>query len=330
MKTILVTGGGGFIGSNLVAALLARGTHHIVVCDRFGTNEKWRNLSKHPVFEIIPPEQMFEWLEFNKQHIDIVYHLGAKSSTVEKDVDLVLKSNFTLSLKIWRWCNARGVRLVYASSYSTYGDGKQGFDDNIDLAYMNTLRPLNGYGWSKHIFDMHVAGCLARKECVLPQWVGVKLFNVYGPNEYHKEDQKSVVSNVALHAVQGGNVRLFRSYNPDYPNGGQKRDFIYVKDVVRVMLWLLDNPGVSGLLNVGTGKASTFNEMATALFAALNRSPNISYIDMPEDLVKKYQYFTEAKIDRLRASGYKEAFTPLADGVKDYVQNYLLKDDQYM
>lgn len=330
MKTILVTGGGGFIGSNLVAALLARGTHHVVVCDHFGVNEKWRNLSKHPVFEIIAPEQMLDWLEFNRQHIDIVYHLGGNASTTEKNIDLILKSNFALSLKLWRWCNARGARFVYASSYSTYGDGAQGFDDNIDLAYMRSLKPMSGYGWSKHLFDTHVAGSVARGECQLPQWGGLKLFNVYGPNEYHKEDQKSVISSIALHAVQGGTVRLFRSYNPHYPDGGQKRDVVYVKDVVRVLLWFLDNPKTSGLFNVGTGKAATFNDMAAAIFSALGRPANIHYIDMPEDLVKKYQYFTEAKMDRLRAAGYKDEFTAPAAGIKDYVQNYLLKDDRYL
>jgi len=330
MKTILVTGGGGFVGSNLVAALIARASHHVVVCDHFGTSEKWRNLGKHAPFEIIPPEQMFEWLEFNRQHIDMVYHLGGKASTTEKDIDLILKNNTGLSLRLWRWCNARSIRLIYASSYSTYGDGTQGFDDNVGLTYMHSLKPMSGYGWSKHVFDTHIAGAVARGEAQLPQWAGLKLFNVYGPNEYHKGDQKSVVSAVALHAIQGGIVRLFRSYNPQYPDGGQKRDMIYVKDVVKVMLWFLDNPKTSGLFNIGTGKAATFNDMAGAIFTALGRPTNIHYIDMPEELVKKYQYFTEAKIDRLRAAGYKDEFTPIDVGIKDYVQNYLLKPDQYL
>jgi ADP-L-glycero-D-manno-heptose 6-epimerase len=330
MKTLVVTGGGGFIGSNLVAALLTRGTHHIVVVDHFGSGDKWRNLSKHPPFEIIPPEQMFEWLEFNRQHIDAVFHMGGKASTTEKDIDLILKHNFALSIRLWRWCNARTIRLIYASSYSTYGDGTQGFDDNIGMAYMKTLKPMSGYGWSKHVFDMHIAGCAERKEISLPQWAGLKLFNVYGPNEYHKQDQKSVISNIALHALQGGIIRLFRSYNPQYPDGGQKRDVIYVKDVVKVMLWFLDNPSVSGLFNVGTGKATVFNDMAKSISEALGRAPNIHYIDMPEDLVKKYQYFTEAKIDRLRAAGFKDEFTPADVGIKDYIQNYLLKPDPYL
>jgi ADP-L-glycero-D-manno-heptose 6-epimerase len=330
MKTILVTGGGGFIGSNLVAGLLARGTHHVVVCDSFASSDKWRNLAKHHVFEIVPPEQMFEWLEFNRQHIDMVYHLGGTSSTVEKNIDLILKNNFSLSLKLWRWCNARSIRLVYASSYAVYGDGEHGFDDTIDLTYLHKLKSMSGHGWSKNMFDIHVASAVARGEINTPQWVGLKMFNIYGPNEYHKGDQQSVISKIAPHAIAGGSVKLFRSLNPSYADGEQKRDMIYVKDCVRVMLWILDHPKVSGLYNFGTGKAITFNAMAKAIFAAINKKPDIHYVDMPETLAPHYQYFTEANIQRLRAAGYTEEFTSLEDGVKDYVQNYLLKDDPYL
>lgn len=330
MKTILVTGGGGFIGSNLVASLLELGTHHIVVCDSFGTNDKWRNLSKHPVSEIIAPDNLFEWLEANHDQLDIIYHLGSVSSTLEKNIERVLTHNFSLSLKLWRWCGAHNIRMVYASAAATYGDGSQGFDDDITLDYMKKLKPMSGYGWSKHLFDMHVANAVARGAAQLPQWVGLKFFNSYGPNEYHKDDQRSVISKIAPQAIQGAAVRLFRSYNSKYPDGGQKRDVIYVKDIVRVMLWCLDHPQVSGLFNLGTGQASTFNDMAAAIFAAIGRAPNIHYIDVPADLVPHYQYFTEAKIDRLRTAGYAEPFTSLEAGVKDYVQNYLLKDDPYL
>lgn len=326
MKSIVVTGGGGFLGSNLVAELIERGTHNIIVCDTFGHSEKWRNLSKHFYSEVVHPDRIFAWLEENHQSVDMVYHLGAISSTTEKDLDLILEHNFTLSVKLWRWCTAHDVRLVYASSSATYGAGGHGFDDNIDLSYMKTLRPLSGYGWSKHLFDMHVATAHARNEDKPPQWVGLKFFNTYGPNEYHKEDQQSVISKIAPHAIQAGLVKLFRSYNSSYPDGGQCRDMIYVKDVVRVMLWMLDNPKVSGLFNLGTGHASTFNDMANAIFSAVGRAPRISYIDMPETLVHKYQYFTQANMDKLRSVGYSSAFTSLEEGVKDYVQNYLLKD----
>jgi len=330
MKTILVTGGGGFIGSNLVAALLERGTHNIVVCDWFGNNDKWRNLSKHYVFEIISPEHMFEWMEINRQHIEIIYHLGSISSTLEKDMDLLLQNNFMLSLKIWRWCNARQVRLAYASSSATYGDGSNGFEDSTDLTYLHKLKPMRGYGWSKQLFDIHVATMVAGGECAAPQWVGLKFFNNYGPNEYHKEEQRSVIAKIAPQAIQGAAVRLFRSYNPKYADGEQLRDVIYVKDAVRVMLWCLDNPKISGLFNVGTGKARSFNDMANAIFAAIGREPKLHYTDMPQELIANYQYFTESNISKLRAAGYAQPFTSLEDGIKDFVQGYLLKDDQYL
>jgi len=330
MKTILVTGGGGFIGSNLVAALIDRGTHNVVVCDMFGSNDKWRNLSKHHVFEIIVPEQMFEWLEVNRQQIDMVVHMGGVSSTVEKNIDFVLKNNFALSLKVWRWCNARNVRLIYASSSATYGDGSNGFDDSLDMTYLRKLQPMSGYGWSKQLFDLHVAGAVSRGEAQLPQWVGLKFFNAYGPNEFHKDDQRSVIAKVAPQAIQGAAVRLFNSYNPKYANGAQMRDVIYVKDCVNVILWLLDNPNVSGLFNLGTGKARTFNDMAKGIFAAIAREPKINYMDMPEELIPNYQYFTEANMQKLRAAGYVEPFTALEDGIKDFIQNYLLKSDPYL
>ena len=330
MKTILVTGGGGFIGSNLAAQLLARGTHNVVICDMFGHTEKWRNLGKHFASELISPELLFDWLARKGGEVEMIYHLGSVSSTTEHDVDLILKHNLHLSLDLWRWCNDNGVRLVYASASATYGAGQQGFDDNGDLDYLQTLRPLSGYGWSKHLFDVHVATAIAGGRAKLPQWVGLKLFNTYGPNEYHKGDQQSVIAKIAPHAIQGGAVSLFRSYNSNYPDGGQRRDVIYVKDVVRVLLWLLDNPKVSGLYNLGTGQASTFNDMARAIFAATRKEPRIRYIDMPETLVHKYQYLTEANVSKLRAAGYTDAFTSLEDGVRDYVQNYLTKDDPYL
>lgn len=330
MKTILVTGGAGFIGSNLVAELLKRNTHHIVVCDTFGHSDKWRNLAKHPVFEVISPEHIFEWLEINRQQIDMIFHLGAISSTVEKDVDLLVHHNFSLSLKMWRWAAARGVRLLYTSSASVYGDGSNGFDDVLDVEYMSKLRPLSGYGWCKQMFDIHVAGAHARGEASQTQWVGLRLFNVYGPNEYHKDDQRSVLSKMATQVVQSAAVRLFRSYDPQFKDGEQKRDVLYIKDCVRVMLWFLDHPEVSGLYNLGTGQSCSFNDMARALFKAVGREPNIHYFDMPEYLVSNYQYFTEANIKRLRDAGYSDSFTPLEEGVSDYVKNYLTKPDPYL
>jgi ADP-L-glycero-D-manno-heptose 6-epimerase len=330
MKTILVTGGGGFIGSNLVAELLKRKTHHIVVCDEFGTGDKWRNLSKHPTHEIVPTNELFGWLDANHTNLEMIYHLGSLSSTTEERIDMVLHNNFTLSLKLWRWCNAHSVRLIYASAAATYGNGANGFDDNMEIPYLHSLTPLSGYGWSKHLFDTHVATAVSRGQVSIPQWAGFKFFNAYGPNEYHKENQRSVISQIAPHAIEHSSIKLFRSYNSKYPDGEQKRDMIYVKDIVKVLLWCLDNPAVSGLFNLGTGQASSFNAMAKAIFAALGHDARVSYIDMPSSIAKKYQYFTEAKMDRLRAAGYSAPFTSLQDGVKDYVQNYLLKEDPYL
>lgn len=330
MQTILVTGGAGFIGSNLVAALCARGTHRVIVCDALGSDAKWRNLQKHAVHEIIPPGNLFYWLEMYGASLDAIFHMGAISSTTETNVDLILENNQTLSTLLFRWCAENSKRFIYASSAATYGDGAQGFEDNASLASLNKLRPLNPYGWSKHIVDRYIATTLALKETLPPQWVGLKFFNVYGPNEYHKDEQRSVVSIKFPDAQCGKPVRLFKSYREDYPDGGQKRDFVYVKDCVKVMLWLFDTPAVSGLFNIGTGKACSFDDLARALFASMGKEPAIEYIDMPESLRDKYQYFTEARMERLRKAGYTAPFYTLEDGVRDYVQNYLTKDDPYL
>ena len=330
MQTILITGGAGFIGSNIAAELCARGTHRIVVCDVLGSGDKWRNLRKHPIYEVIAPSNLFYWLDMFGSSLDAIVHMGAISSTTETNVDLFLETNQTLSTLLYRWCAESGKRFIYASSAATYGNGTQGFEDDASLAALNSLRPLNPYGWSKHLVDRYIATALELGETAPPQSAGLKFFNVYGPNEYHKEDQRSVVRVKFDDALAGKTVKLFKSYRADYHNGGQKRDFIYVKDCVNVVLWLLDNPGVSGLFNVGTGKARTFDELARALFAALGKQPSIDFFDMPETLRDKYQYFTEARMDRLRKAGYTAAFTSLEDGVRNYVQNYLLKDDPYL
>lgn len=328
--TILITGGAGFIGSNLAAALSAEGKHHVVVCDRLRSGHKWRNLSKHPIDEIISPEDLFFWLEMNGERVSTVFHLGAVSSTTEMDVDKLLETNFSLSTTLWRWCAEQEKRFIYASSASTYGSGRHGFTDGEELTYLNTLRPLNPYGWSKLLFDRYAIRSVDRGQARPTQWAGLKFFNVYGPNEYHKGDQKSVVCQMFPHARAGAAVKLFKSYHPDYPDGGQRRDFIYVKDCVKVMRWLLDHPQVSGLFNVGTGNARTFDELATALYEALDKKRNVHYVDMPGDLAHRYQYFTQADMGRLRAAGYNEPFTLLEDGVREYVQHYLMQEDQYL
>lgn len=330
MKKILITGGAGFIGSNIANAIADSGEYRAVVCDIFGSTDKWRNLSKHRIFEIINPAELFYWLEMNEIEIEAVIHMGAISSTTETDIDLILENNFALSKMLWGWCTDNQTRFIYASSAASYGDGSNGFDDDMDCAMLAKLKPLNGYGWSKWLFDQHVASCLKNNDDTPPQWAGLRFFNVYGPNEYHKGDQQSVISRIFPHARADRPVQLFKSHKEGYEDGGQLRDFVYVKDCVDVMLWLIENSDVSGLYNVGSGKARTFEDLAKSTFAALGHEPKINYIDMPTELREKYQYFTEGKMDKLRAAGYDKPFTSLEEGVKDYVQGYLNKDDQYL
>lgn len=329
MQRILITGGAGFIGSNIANDIADRGEYRAVVCDMFGKSEKWRNLSKHTMFEIISPDEVFYWLETNHENLKAVIHMGAISSTTETDVDLFLENNFSFSRQLWNWCVQKEKPFIYASSAATYGNGEIGFDDDMSESYLSKLRPMNAYGWSKQLFDQFVSSSIRRGDQTPSQWVGLKFFNVYGPNEYHKGSQKSVVAQIYPHAREHRPVRLFKSYHPDYKDGGQMRDFIYVRDCVRVIQWLIKNPDVSGLFNLGTGEARSFQDLAHATFAALGDKGAIQYIDMPENIKDKYQYHTEAKMQRLREAGYKEPFTSLEEGVKDYVQRFLMKDDQY-
>jgi ADP-L-glycero-D-manno-heptose 6-epimerase len=324
----LVTGGAGFIGSNVVAALSRRGSD-VVVCDWLRTDERWGNLAKHEVAELVAPESLPDWLDANAGEIEAVVHLGAISATTEADVDLIVENNVRATLNLLRWSVETGTRLIYASSAATYGDGSAGFDDEFTCEALAKLRPLNAYGWSKHLVDRRIARLHERGYALPPQWVGLKFFNVYGPNEYHKAEMKSVIAGNFARIAQGESIRLFRSYRPDYPDGGQLRDFIYVRDCVDVILWLLDHPSVSGLFNVGTGKARSWMDLASALFAAARRPPLIEFVDMPPKLINKYQYFTEARMERLCAAGYDRSITSLEDGITDYVRNYLMADDPY-
>jgi ADP-L-glycero-D-manno-heptose 6-epimerase len=328
---ILVTGGAGFIGSNLVAALAARDAE-VMVVDRLreGTpgREKWRNLAKHRIAGILPPEQLEDWWTAGAP-VQAVFHLGAISATTATDGDLVAATNFTLPLWLWAACAEREVPLIYASSAATYGDGTQGFDDDASTPALTALRPLNLYGWSKLAFDRRVADMLARGMAAPPQWAGLRFFNVYGPNEYHKARMASVVFHKFHETRGGGPARLFRSDRAGIADGEQQRDFVHVDDCVAVMLWLLDNPRVSGLFNVGSGTARSFRDLVTAMFAGMGQPPRIDYVDMPEDLRGKYQYFTEAPLHRLRAAGYDKPATALEDGVGRYVRDFLMRDDPY-
>jgi ADP-L-glycero-D-manno-heptose 6-epimerase len=324
---LLVTGGAGFIGSNVVAALNDAGRTDVAVCDLLGHEDKWRNLAKRQLADMLPPAELADWLRGRR--LDAVIHLGAISETTATDADLVVATNFRLSLRLLDWCTESAIPFIYASSAATYGDGAQGFADDASLSALKSLRPMNLYGWSKHLFDMVVAERAARHAKLPPQWVGLKFFNVFGPNEYHKGTMMSVLARRFDEIRAGSAVQLFKSHRDGIADGEQRRDFIYVDDVVRVVTWLLATPSVSGLFNVGTGKARSFKDLITAAYAALGTRPNIAYVDMPEAIRGTYQYFTQAQVDRLRSAGYNSGFTALDDAVALYVSGYLNAADRF-
>ncbi len=324
---IVVTGGAGFIGSNLLAELEGRG--ELVVVDRMGSDERWRNIAKRELMDVIRPEEIFDFLHERSDQVQAIFHMGAISSTTEQDVDQIVEQNIRTTLDLFRWCAQQKVRLIYASSAATYGDGAAGFDDDDSVDALAQLQPMNAYGWSKHMVDRRIARVLREGGSLPPQVVGLKFFNVYGPNEYHKGSMRSVVHQVHPVAAAGEACNLFESHHPDYQHGGQLRDFVYVKDVCEVMGWLFDNPGVQGLYNLGTGQARSFADLAGAVYKALGKEPQIDYTPMPEHLRDRYQYFTEAKMDKLIAAGWDRSFTSLEEGVRDYVQTYLEQEDPY-
>jgi ADP-L-glycero-D-manno-heptose 6-epimerase len=329
-RIAFVTGGAGFIGSNIAARLAEDRTLDVVVCDRLREAElgKWRNIAKHPIGDFVAPEAMFDWLEKRWREVEIVIHMAAVSSTTEPDADKIVHSNFTLSRDLFRWCADRQRRLIYASSAATYGAGEHGFSDDNDFEALAALRPLNTYGWSKALFDVFAVR-QANRDYAPPQWVGLKFFNVYGPNEEHKSSMKSVAAQIWPHVKKGETVQLFKSYREDVPDGGQKRDFVYVRDAADVAQWLLQTPEVNGIFNLGSGTARTFEDMAKAVFQAAGKAPKIDYTPMPPAIRDKYQYFTEAKMERLFAAGYPKPMTPLEEGIEDYVTRYLSQADPY-
>jgi len=329
-RIAFVTGGAGFIGSNIAARLAEDRGLDVVVCDRLRGAElgKWRNIAKHPIGDFVAPEDMFDWLEKRWRDVEMVIHMAAVSSTTEPDADKIIHSNFTLSRDLFRWCADRQRRLIYASSAATYGAGEHGFDDDNDYEALARLRPLNTYGWSKALFDLFAVR-QALRDYAPPQWIGLKFFNVYGPNEEHKHAMKSVASQIWPHVRDGHGVQLFKSYRADVPDGGQKRDFVYVRDAADVVDWLMVNPQVNGIYNLGSGTARSFADMAGAVFKAAGREPQIEYTQMPPMIRDKYQYFTEARMDRLAAAGYPNPMTGLEEGIDDYVANYLGQPDPY-
>jgi ADP-L-glycero-D-manno-heptose 6-epimerase len=330
-RIAFVTGGAGFIGSNIAARFARDWSLDVVVCDWLGTADegKWRNLAKHPVSDFVEPERAFEWLARYGRDVELVVHMGAVSSTTEPDVDRIVRANFGLSRDLFDWCAEHRRRLIYASSAATYGDGQLGFDDDNALDALAALRPLNAYGWLKAMFDIYAVRQAARGAAP-PQWAGLKFFNVYGPNEDHKGPMKSVAAQIWPEVSHGRAVKLFKSYRDGVADGGQLRDFVYVRDVVDVVAWLADRGDVSGVFNLGSGRARAFRELAEAVFAAAHRPALIDYVPMPLALRDRYQYFTEASLDRLRAAGYEGQFTSLEDGVGDYVREFLSQPDPYL
>jgi ADP-L-glycero-D-manno-heptose 6-epimerase len=315
---VLVTGGAGFIGSALVWALNRRGCDRIVVCDRLGTDERWRNLTPLRFADYVEADDLLPRLPGGALgKFDLVLHMGACSSTTETNASFLIRNNYEFTRDLATWALGQKTRFVYASSAATYGDGSAGMDD--DDGGLDKLRPLNMYGYSKHLFDLH-----ARRAGFLNRMVGLKYFNVFGPNEGHKGDMRSLVHKSTAQVQAGGVIRLFKSYRSDFRDGEQKRDFLYVKDAVAMTLHLAASKRAGGLFNIGSGKARTWLDLARAVFAALKRKPKIEFIEMPEAVRDKYQYFTQANLVRLRAAGYTAPVTPLEDAVNDYVRNYLV------
>lgn len=321
-KRVLVTGGAGFIGSALVWELNRRGAERVVIADFLDTSEKWRNLVPLRYEDYLEASDLFPRLESGALgRFDVVLHMGACSATTERDAAYLARNNYEFTKSLASHALGTNARFVYASSAATYGDGEHGMRDASDLATLYALRPLNMYGYSKQMFDVYAA-----RRGMLERITGVKFFNIYGPNESHKGDMRSLVNKAYAQVLETGEIRLFKSHRPDYADGEQRRDFLYVKDAVAMTLHLAATGSASGLYNIGSGEARTWLELANAVFAALGREPNVRFVDMPESLRAKYQYFTQADIARLRAIGYGAPVTPLGDAVADYVRNYLVPD----
>ena len=322
---IIVTGGAGFIGSAFVWKLNQEGIEDIIIVDRLGTADKWKNLVNLRFVNYFHKDDFLP-LIYNDTvpfEVEAIIHMGACSSTTQRDADYLWQNNYVYTGELAEWAIDRGIRFIYASSAATYGDGSLGFSDDHDK--IKALKPINMYGYSKQVFDLRVL-----RHSWENKIAGIKFFNVFGPNEYHKEDMSSVVFKAFNQIKQTGNVKLFKSYLPQYPDGGQLRDFIYVKDCIDVMWWLFNNNDVNGIFNLGTGRARTWNDLITAVFDAMRMKTNIEYIEMPESLRNQYQYFTQAEMNKLQAVGCPVAFSSLEDSVLDYVTNYLQKPDPHL
>jgi len=315
---IIVTGGAGFIGSALIAELNRRQISDILVVDELGTDQKWKNLRNLSFADYVEKDDFLEMVIEDKldSPVEVVFHLGACSDTTETNASYLVKNNYEYSKLLAQWATDADIRFIYASSAATYGDGSAGFSDDEDKIEIS--RPLNMYGYSKHLFDMW-----ARRAGLLSKIVGLKYFNVFGPNEYHKSEMMSFVVKAFEQIKTTGKVRLFKSYQPEYADGEQVRDFLYVKDAVNMTLFFFDNPYINGIFNIGTGETRTWNDLVIAVFMGMGMKPSIEYIEMPSSIRNQYQYFTQADLSKLRRAGYSKQTTPLEDAIRDYVQNYL-------
>ena len=322
---IILTGGAGFIGSVLLKRLNDDGYTDILIVDALDSSDKWKNLIGKKFEDYCYKDDFLEFLEeeIEKDDVEAIIHLGACTSTTERDADYLMLNNFHFSQELAEWCLWAGKPFIYASSASTYGDGMNGFSD--DNNQIPSYRPLNAYGFSKHLFDLWLVQHKFDELCT-----GFKFFNVFGPNEYHKEDMASLVYKAYHQVFETGTLKLFRSYNPQYKDGEFLRDFIYVKDCVDVLMWSFNNPNVKGIYNLGTGKARSWNDLAAALFTSLGKEKSITYVDMPESIRSAYQYFTQAEMGKLRNAGYTLPFTELENAVQDYVKDYLMQPQKYL
>lgn len=326
----IVTGATGFIGSNLLYAMQQKGYDDIVAVDDFGRENKWRNIAKRGALRFVLPDQLDSFLSAHAAEVKAILHLGAISSTTETDVDKIVVNNFQFTVSLFEFCTSNNIPLIYASSAATYGAGEHGFVDRDDLYFLSSLQPLNPYGWSKNAVDKFLAREISSSTGIVPQVVGLKFFNVYGPNEYHKGMQMSVVRHFFEQYRSTGKVRLFKSYRDDCADGEQRRDFVWVGDCVSVMLWMLEHPQVSGLFNVGTGNATSYNVVAESIARSMGIEPRIEYVDMPDSVRNQYQYFTQADLTKLRSAGYDKPFLTVPEGVEKYVNGFLATDDIYL